>query len=90
MGTSQATISKIESGRTVPSLKEVDRFARAIGRPVQIVFGQPESPASKEELRRRVEKGLGADAFNPWDRDPTSAEQRSLIADGLARERFTR
>jgi len=88
MGTSQGAVSRIESGRALPSLVVLDRFARAIGRPVEIVVGQPEAPASREERRRRVERVLGANAFDPWERDPAPAEVRSLLADGLTRERF--
>ncbi len=90
MGTSQGAVSRIESGRVLPSLQMLDRFAIAIGVPIPIVFGQPESSPSREERRRRVEAVLGKNAFNPWDRDPTPAEARSLVADGLTRERFER
>ena len=88
MGTSQGAVSRIESGRALPSLVVLDRFARAIGRSIEIIVGQPEAPASREERRRRVEGVLGADAFDPWERDPAPAEVRSLWADGLTRERF--
>ena len=36
----------------------------------------------------RVDKVLADFVFNPWDRDPTPAEARTLIADGLTKERF--
>jgi len=88
MGTTQAAISKIESGRVLPSFLVVDRFARALGTSMEIVFGADPMPATREERRRRVERVLGRDAFNPWDRDPTPVEAESLLADGLTRERF--
>lgn len=88
MRTSQGAVSRIESGRVIPTLEVVDRFARAIGTPVSIVFGLPDVAPTSEERRRRVERALGKDPFNPWDRNPTPAEQRSLLADGLTRERF--
>ncbi len=31
MGTSQSTIARLESGRTLPSLRTLDRYARATG-----------------------------------------------------------
>ncbi len=31
MGTSQSTIARIESGRTLPSLRTLDRYAKATG-----------------------------------------------------------
>jgi hypothetical protein len=40
--------------------------------------------------RQRVEAVLGENPFNPWDRDPTPAEQESLLRDGLTRESFER
>jgi hypothetical protein len=43
-----------------------------------------------EERRRRVRGVLGDFEFDPWERDPTPAEQESLIADGLTRDRFAR
>jgi transcriptional regulator with XRE-family HTH domain len=88
MGTTQAAISKIESGRVLPSFLVMDRFARALGTPMEIVFGVDPRPVTREERRRRVERVLGRDAFNPWDRDPAPVEAESLLVDGLTRERF--
>jgi transcriptional regulator with XRE-family HTH domain len=88
MGTSQGAVSRVESGRVTPTLEFVDRFARAIGTPVTVVFGLPDVAPTSEERRRRVERALGKNPFDPWGRDPTPAEQRSLLADGLTRERF--
>lgn len=88
MGTSQAAISRLESGQAMPSLPLLDRYATALGRPIEIMFGQPETSPSREERRRRVEAVLGKDPFDPWERMPAAAEARSLMADGLTRERF--
>lgn len=38
--------------------------------------------------RERVEKVLGKNPFNPYDRNPTEAEIKSLERDGLTREFF--
>lgn len=90
MGTTQAAVSRSESGRTMPSLPWLDRFARATGGAFEIVVGRSDSMPSPEELRRRVRRVLGDDEFNPWERGPSPAERESLIRDGLTRERFKR
>lgn len=87
MGTTQEAISRIEAGRRLPNVSVVDRYAKAIGRSFALVFGESRS-ASSQERRRRVERALGKDAFNPWDRNPAPPEVESLLADGLTRERF--
>jgi transcriptional regulator with XRE-family HTH domain len=89
-GTTQAVISRIESGRAKPGVEMVDRIALAAGRPLKLVFGAQRDPLTREERRARVRQALGDYEFNPWDRDPTPAESRSLNADGLGRERFPR
>lgn len=88
MGTTQSAISRIESGRVVPTLEMIDRYARALGRPVVIVLGSAEEDPSREVLGERVRRVLGDYVFDPWDRNPTETEARSLIADGLTRESF--
>lgn len=87
MGTTQEAISRMEAGRRLPNVSFVDRYAKAIGRSIPLVFGESRS-ASSQERRRRVERALGKDAFNPWDRNPAPPEVESLLADGLTRERF--
>jgi transcriptional regulator with XRE-family HTH domain len=88
MGTTQAAISRMENGRVLPTLVVLDKFARATGRPIELVIGQRARPPSRKELRRRVRLALGDYEFNPWERSPSAAEADSLIADGLTRERF--
>jgi hypothetical protein len=51
-------------------------------------FDEPRRKPLSGERRRRVRRVLGDYLFNPWDRDPTPAEARTLVADGLTRERF--
>ena len=89
MGTNQAVISRVETGRAYPSSEVIERFARAVGQQIPVVFGES-SAISRETRRRRVEAALGPNPFNPWDRDPAPAEIASLLADGLTRERFQR
>ena len=90
IGTTQAALSKIETGRTLPGLELLDRVAKAVGRPVTITFGETPRPNSRAERRDRVLKVLGDYRFDPWDRAPSMAEQESLLADGLTRERLSR
>jgi ribosome-binding protein aMBF1 (putative translation factor) len=41
MGTTQAVIARLESGRTKPSTRTLERFARATGTRLRIHFEQP-------------------------------------------------
>ena len=89
IGTKQSSISKIESGKVVPTLPVLDRIARALGAPIVITVGEARGPGAVER-RRRVREVLGDYAFNPWDRDLTNAEAKSLGDDGLTRDSFER
>jgi transcriptional regulator with XRE-family HTH domain len=90
LGTTQAAISKIETGRTLPGLDLLERLAEATGGPLVLTLGAPRRRPSRRELRERVRKVLGEYEFDPWERDPTPAEAESLLADGLTRDRFAR
>lgn len=89
-GTTQAAISRLENGLRLPPYDTLDRIASELGENLEVVFGAPTGPATREERRRRVRAVLGDATFDPWERDPTPAEARSLIADGLGPERFAR
>jgi transcriptional regulator with XRE-family HTH domain len=87
IGTKQSSISKIESGRVTPTLPVLERIALATGSPIVITLG--ETPASNpDERRRRVREVLQGYEFNPWERDLTDEEEKSLLDDGLTRESF--
>src|SRR5947208_8212919 len=88
MGTSQAAISKIESGVNLPTLPLLERFAEATGRSLELRIGSPAKTPTRTQLRQRVRAVLGDEPFDPWERDPTPSEVKSLEADGLTRERF--
>ena len=90
MGTTQAAISKIETGRTLPTITLLERVAAATGRSIVLTLGAEVRRPSRTELRERARQVLGDDEFDPWERDPTPAEAESLLADGLTRERFAR
>jgi transcriptional regulator with XRE-family HTH domain len=90
IGTTQAAISKIETGRTVPGLELLDRIATTVGRSITLTLGAAPDRPSMEERRRRVRRALGDFEFDPWARDPSAAERDSLVADGLTRDRFSR
>ena len=89
IGTTQAALSKIETGRTRPGLELLDRIARAIGRPFSLTFGEDAVRPSREARTLLVRRALGDFEFDPWERDPAPAERDSLLADGLTRERFS-
>jgi transcriptional regulator with XRE-family HTH domain len=89
IGTTQPAVSKIEAGRSLPGIDLLERVARATGRPITLTLGPSAWPRiSNAVLRDRLRRVLGDVEFDPWDRDPSPAEQESLIADGLTRERF--
>ena len=90
IGTTQAAISKIETGRTMPTLALLERVAVATGRPIVVTLGSLVPRPSRRELRERVRRVLGDYEFDPWERDPSPAEVESLLVDGLTRERFSR
>jgi transcriptional regulator with XRE-family HTH domain len=91
IGTKQPVISRVEAGRSLPKLPFLMRFAEATGQK-QLVLNVTELRplVSPEERRERVRQVLGDYVFNPWERDPTPAEAKSLNADGLTRELFDR
>jgi len=62
--------------------------ARATGSPIEIVVEPERRLPTSAERRRRVRRVLGDYSFNPWERSPTKPEARTLVADGLTRERF--
>jgi ribosome-binding protein aMBF1 (putative translation factor) len=47
MGTTQAAIARLESGRTMPSTRTLKRFARATGTRLRISFEEPGHPARR-------------------------------------------
>ncbi len=89
MGTSQPAIARAEAGWTqVPSLRWLERYSEAVGRPITVTIG---AKADTAELTRRADRVLGAGfEQNPWQRQPSPMEARSLNERGLTRERFSR
>jgi len=51
MGTSQSTIARLESGAARPSLSTLERFAKATGMKMRVVF-EPAKTTKKRRLRR--------------------------------------
>jgi transcriptional regulator with XRE-family HTH domain len=88
MGTTQSAISKIESGRTLPTIPLLERLAEATGRPFVLTLSARDSVPGRNERAARVRRALRGYRFNPWERSPSSAEAKTLVADGLTRERF--
>lgn len=90
MGTTQSVIARAEGGEVLPSLNFLERLALATGQRLVIELGPKSTAPNRRQRRDRVRRATRNFVFNPWDRDPTEAEAKSLLADGLTRERFTR
>jgi transcriptional regulator with XRE-family HTH domain len=88
LGTTQSVISRAEAGQVLPSLRFLERFAEAVEQPIVIEFRPGKRELTRRERRQRVRRATGNYVFNPWDRSPSEAEVKSLIADGLTREYF--
>lgn len=87
IGTTQSAVSRAEAGRTMPSLRFIDRVASATGVPVRLRVGEPAAGVDRTNRVRRV---LGSFRFDPWERNPSPVEARALEAAGLTRERTRR
>ena len=90
MGTSQPAIARAESGLVEPTLDFLERFVVATGEALwlgSIMILPTEQPI---DAQARIRRALGDYEPNPWRRDPSPAEQRSLESDGLTRESFNR
>jgi hypothetical protein len=83
MRTSQANIAKVEGGKITPGLEFVDRWASSTGIPLQLTFGGSPPVISAEQRRQRVIDAFGPNAFDPWERDPSPVEQRTLRRLGI-------
>jgi predicted NBD/HSP70 family sugar kinase/transcriptional regulator with XRE-family HTH domain len=56
MGTSQSAVSDLESGRMEPQLRTLQRYARAIGRKLDIAFIEPRRPRVFGQVWTEVER----------------------------------
>jgi transcriptional regulator with XRE-family HTH domain len=56
MGTTQAVIARLESGRTMPSTRTLERFAKATRTRLRISF-EPEPGPSRKTEKRAVRTG---------------------------------
>jgi transcriptional regulator with XRE-family HTH domain len=83
IGTTQSAISRVENGRSDPTLGLLRRIARATGQEISIKLPAESSSVSGKERRRRVRRVLGDYRFDPWERKPIPAVARSLRRDGL-------
>lgn len=63
MGTTHSSISRAETGRSVPTLDFVERYARAIRRPIAVRFGDGPAPSWEERVT------LAGRAFGSWFRE---------------------
>jgi ribosome-binding protein aMBF1 (putative translation factor) len=53
MGTTQAAVARLESGRTLPSTRTLKRFANATGTRLRISFERPKSSPSRRRAAAR-------------------------------------
>lgn len=83
IGSTQSAISRAEAGRASPSIELIQRVADATGQPIRLAFGPPAAKAR----RARVRRVLGTYRFDPWERDPSPAEARTLRAAPVTRGR---
>jgi transcriptional regulator with XRE-family HTH domain len=54
MGTTQAVVARLESGRAKPSTRTLERFAEATGTRLRISFEPAKSPAKSRRVASRV------------------------------------
>jgi transcriptional regulator with XRE-family HTH domain len=90
MGTTQSAIARAEAGTVLPTLGFLQRFSSATGQALTIELKPRRTDSTRTQKRKRTRRVADGFVFNPWDRDPTEAEAKSLNADGLTRERFAR
>ena len=88
MGTTQSVVSRAEAGWIEPSLTFIERFTRAVEQPITVTFGKDAPLPDVRTRKERVRRVLGDYVFDPWQRSPSSAEVKSLEADGITRDRF--
>lgn len=83
MGTSQSLIARVELAAVSPGVDVIDRWARATGIPLTLTFGTATAVPGTAERARLLREAFGSDAFNPWTRNPSEVEQRTLRRLGI-------
>jgi transcriptional regulator with XRE-family HTH domain len=83
MSTSQSLIARVEAATVSPGVDVIDRWARATGIPLTLTFGGDTPVPDAGERARLLREAFGPDAFNPWTRDPSEVEQRTLRRLGI-------
>jgi transcriptional regulator with XRE-family HTH domain len=88
MGTTQSVVARAETNwETLPTLDFLERFARAIGRPITITLGEDVEPGDAE-VEGRSQAVLRGFEFDPWERPLADIEKKGLVREGLTREHF--
>ena len=90
MGTTQAAVARAESGRLSPRIEFVDRWARACGLPLRLTLGEAAKVPDPGTRRALTLTLFGENNWNPYERDLTDVERRTLVATGDGPERFDR
>ncbi len=83
VGSSRSAISRLEADVTKVDPSLLARVARVSGEPLVLSTPKDAVPISTAERKRRVEAVLGPQPFDPWERDPSPAEAKSLLRDGI-------
>jgi transcriptional regulator with XRE-family HTH domain len=83
MSTSQSLIARVEAAVVSPGVDVIDRWARATGIPLTLTFGTETPVPDTGERAHLLREAFGPDAFNPWTRDPSEVEQRTLRRLGI-------
>ncbi|MDB5065873.1 MAG: hypothetical protein JWM18_2307 [Chloroflexi bacterium] len=83
MRTSQSLIARVEAAAVSPGVDVIDRWARATGIPLTLTFGADTPVPDAGERARLLREAFGPDAFNPWTRNPSEVEQRTLRRLGI-------
>jgi transcriptional regulator with XRE-family HTH domain len=88
LGITQPGVARAESGRQNATSKFIERWALATKSPIPMVFGAGLPTIPDEERARRSLILLGGRPMDPWERNPSPAEQATLIAEGFPRPEY--
>jgi len=73
-------ISRVENGHTVPAVATLEKFARALGVPIHVIFHDGETPITKLRLGQSAEGNSSL-----WGANSNERRELKLFAQALAR-----
>jgi len=82
MGTTQAVVARLESGKTMPSTRTLERFAKATGTKLRIRF-EPVRKITRSRKRSETERVAFQEAAARWQEilDAKGIDEDELVAD---------